>query len=108
MEFTDTTALVMESVSVLTSHLHLCPPLYHSSHPVPHNTLVEAGVTPLQRRDGQPKQERVGLFCVLYRSCPKNRYNSFSSKHTVIRSSHSQRSPHQQRSTADIKVTKIT
>lgn len=57
MEFTDTTALVMKSASVLTSHLHLCPPLYHRSHPVPRNTLVEADVTPLQGRDGQPKQE---------------------------------------------------
>lgn len=43
------------SVRILTCHLHVRPPLDDCSHPVPHHTLVEAGVAPLQRRDGQPR-----------------------------------------------------
>lgn len=40
---------------VLTGHLHLCSPVYYCSHPVPHQTLIQASISPLQRWDRQPE-----------------------------------------------------
>lgn len=48
-------ANVCVCVCVLTGHLHLCSPVYYGSHPVPHQTLIQAGIGPLQRRDRQPE-----------------------------------------------------
>ena len=52
---------------LLTGHLHVCPPVYNCSHPVPHDTLVQASISPLQRRDRQPKGGRdTQMACCLW------------------------------------------
>lgn len=86
-------------VWILTGHLHLRPPLDDRSHPVPRHTLVEAGVAPLQRRDGHPghaqgREEQAGWsgFCFLFftAALPKRIYvTTFFSRTAAARTSKS-------------------
>lgn len=54
---------------LLTGHLDLCSSVYNCSHPVSHDALIQASVSPLRGRDGQPKngqthRQNAGLGCV--------------------------------------------
>lgn len=97
-------------VWILTGHLYLRPPLDDRSHPVPRHTLVEAGVAPLQRRDGHPghaqgREEQAGwsgFFFFFLHGCAAKTNLCHIIFLTYCCSSHFQKPPHQHRSTADL------